>query len=101
MKQKEVNELKIRSALIQNYQHLMILYDEVLVLRNEVLPVAETAFESARKIYELGKLGLLGLLDTQRTYFDVRQQYIETLTAYQLMVINIERLIGTGMESFQ
>ncbi len=73
----------------------------MLVLRDEVLPVAETAFDSATKIYQLGKLDLLGLLDTQRTYFDVRQQFIETLTAYQLMVINIERLIGGGLESFQ
>lgn len=101
LKEKETSELKIRSTLIQNYQQLMILYDEVLVLRDEVLPVAETAFASAKKIYQLGKLGLLGLLDTQRTYFDVRQQYIESLTAYQLMMINIERLIGGGLESYQ
>jgi len=101
LKEKENSELKLRSALIQNYQQLLTLHDEVLVLRDEVLPVAETAFDSAKKIYQLGKLDLLGLLDTQRTYFDVRQQFIETLTAYQLMVINIERLIGGGLESFQ
>jgi outer membrane protein, heavy metal efflux system len=101
LKEKETAELKIRSALIQDYQQLVILYDEVLVLRDEVLPVAEAAFNSAKKIYQLGKLDLLGLLDTQRTYFEVRQQYIETLTAYQLMVLNIERLIGGGLTSFQ
>lgn len=101
IKEKETSELKIRSALIQDYQQLAILYDEVIVLRDEVFPVAEAAFNTAKKIYQLGKLDLLGLLDTQRTYFEVRQQYIETLTAYQLMVINIERLIGGGLESFQ
>lgn len=101
LKQKEASELKIRSALMQNYQQLMILYDEVVVLKDEVLPVAEEAFTTAKKIYQLGKLDLLGLLDTQRIYFEVRQQYIETITAYQLMVINIERLIGGGLESFQ
>lgn len=101
LKEKENNELKLRSALIQNYQQLLTLHDEVIILREEVLPVAETAFGSAKKIYQLGKLDLLGLLDTQRTYFDVRKQFIETLTAYQLMVIKIERLIGGGLESFQ
>ena len=100
-KQKEVTELKVRSALKQNYQQLMILYDEVTVLRDEVLPVAEEAFVSAKKIYQLGKLDLLGLLDTQRTYFDVRKQYIETITAYQYMVISIERLIGGSLDDFQ
>lgn len=101
LKDKEASELKIRSSLVKNYQQLMILYDEVNILRDEVLPVSESAFNSAKKIYQLGKLDLLGLLDTQRTYFDVRRQYIQTLTDYQLMVVNIERLIGGGMESFQ
>ena len=101
LKDKQESELKIRSSLVKNYQQLMILYDEVNILRDEVLPVSESAFNSAKKSYQLGKLDLLGLLDTQRTYFDVRKQYIQTLTAYQLMVINIERLIGSGLESFQ
>ncbi|GJM04691.1 MAG: outer membrane protein CzcC [marine bacterium B5-7] len=101
LKEKATTELKIRSTLIQDYQQLVILYDEVLVLRDEVLPVSEEAFISAKKMYQLGKLGLLALLDTQRTYFEVRQQYIEILTAYQLMVANIERLIGGGLSSFR
>ena len=101
LKQKEVTELKIRSALKQNYQQLMILYDEVTVLRDEVLPVAEQAFVSAKKIYQLGKLDLLGLLDTQRIYFDVRKQYIETVTAYRHMIVAIERLIGGGLDNSQ
>ncbi len=101
IKLREISELKIRSALIQNYQQLKILYSEVSVLKKEVLPAAEEAFVISKKIYQLGKLDLLGLLDAQRTYFDVRKQYIESITAYQLMVITIERLIGGGVESFQ
>lgn len=101
IKQRETSELKIRSALMQNYQQLKILYGEVSVLKDELIPAAEEAFVASRKIYQLGKLDLLGLLDAQRTYFDVRKQYIESLSAYQLMVITIERLIGGGLETFQ
>jgi cobalt-zinc-cadmium efflux system outer membrane protein len=101
IKQRETSELKIRSSLIQNYQQLKILYGEVSVLKEELLPAAEEVFVASKKIYQLGKLDLLGLLDAQRTYFDVRKQYIESITAYQLMVITIERLIGSGLETFQ
>ncbi len=101
IKQQQTSELKIRSALMQNYQQLNILYGEVQVLKDEVMPAAKEAFLASKKIYELGKLDLLGLLDAQRTYFDVRRQYIESITAYQLMVVSIERLIGGGMDSFQ
>ncbi len=101
IKQREASELKIRSALIQNYQQLKILNGEVNALRDEVMPAAEEAFSVAKKIYQLGKLDLLGLLDTQRTYFDVRTQYIETITAYQIKTTYIERLIGGGLDSFQ
>jgi cobalt-zinc-cadmium efflux system outer membrane protein len=71
------------------------------VLKEELMPAAEEVFVASKKIYQLGKLDLLGLLDAQRTYFDVRKQYIESITAYQLMVITIERLIGSGLETFQ
>ncbi len=94
------SEINIRTALKENYQHLMILYDEAIILRDEVLPVSAEAFNTAKKIYEVGKLDLLGLLDTQRTYFDIRKQYIDTVTAYQIMVITMERLIGGGLETF-
>ena len=101
IKLREISEIKIRSALIQNYQQLKILFSEVSMLKKEMLPASEEAFAISKKIYQLGKLDLLGLLDAQRTYFDVRKQYIESITAYQLMVITIERLIGGGVESFQ
>jgi outer membrane protein, heavy metal efflux system len=96
-KQREVTETRLRSALLIAYQRLNILHHEVTTLNDEVLPSAEEAFNAATKIYRLGKLDLLSLLDAQRTYFETRQQYINSVKEYHRIVIAIERLIGSSL----
>ncbi len=96
-KEQVVTETRLRSALLVAYHRLDILYQEVTTLKNEILPGAEEAFNAATKIYRLGKLDLLSLLDAQRTYFETRQQYVDALTEYHRVVVAIERLIGSSL----
>jgi len=98
LKQRKNTEVKIRAALLIAYKRLGTLYDEVTTLQNDVLPSAEEAFNAANKIYQLGKLDLLNLLDAQRTYFETRQQYIDAVKEYHRLVIAIERLIGSPLD---
>ena len=96
-KEQAVTEARLRSALLVTYQRLNILYQEVTTIKREILPGAEEAFNAATKIYRLGKLDLLSLLDAQRTYFETRQQYVDALTEYHLVVVEVERLIGASL----
>jgi len=96
-KQRQITETRLRSALLIAYQRLNILHNEVTTLNDEILPGAKEAFNAATKIYRLGKLDLLGLLDAQRTYFETRQQHIESVKEYHRIVIAIERLIGSSL----
>ncbi len=96
-KRREVTETRLRSALLIAYQRLNILHHEVTTLNDEILPSAEEAFNAATRIYRLGKLDLLNLLDAQRTYFDTRQQHIDSVKEYHRIVIAIERLIGSSL----
>ena len=75
----------------------LLTHNEVTTLNDEILPGAKEAFNAATKIYRLGKLDLLGLLDAQRTYFETRQQHIESVKEYHRIVIAIERLIGSSL----
>jgi cobalt-zinc-cadmium efflux system outer membrane protein len=97
-KEQAVTETRLRSALIVAYQRLSILYQEVTTLKSEILPGAEEAFNAATKIYRLGKLDLLSLLDAQRIYFETRQQYVTALTEYHRVVVAIERLTGSSLD---
>jgi cobalt-zinc-cadmium efflux system outer membrane protein len=96
-KEQAVTETRLRSSLLIAYQRLSILHQEVTTLKSEVLPGAEEAFNAATKIYRLGKLDLLSLLDAQRTYFETRQQYVDAVTEYHRVVVAIERLIGSSL----
>jgi len=97
IKQREVTELKIRTALMTAHERLQILFQEATTLHKEVLPSAEEAFNTTKKIYRLGKLNLLDLLDAQRTYFEARQQNIDVIKEYHRLVVTIERLLGTSL----
>lgn len=96
-KEQAVTETRLRSALLIAYQRLNILHQEVITLKSEILPGAEEAFNASTKIYRLGKLDLLSLLDAQRTYFETRQQYVDAVTEYHRVVVAIERLIGSSL----
>ncbi len=96
-KQQQVTETKLRSSLLITYQRLKIFDHEVTTLNDEILPSAKQAFDAATKIYRLGKLDLLSLLDAQRTYFETRQQLIASIKEYHQVVISIERLTGSSL----
>ncbi len=87
-------EVRVRTALSDAYQRLATAYSEVTSLKDEILPGAEQAFNFAQEGYRQGKFGYLEVLDTQRTLFGTRSQYIEALVTYHLAVADVERLIG-------
>jgi len=87
-------ELKIKTDLAQAYETFSAAQSEVNILRNRVIPGAKSAFEVTKKGYQIGKFGLIELLDAQRTLFQNQVLYLRALTNYQLQVNEIERLIG-------
>ncbi len=91
-------ETKIATLLSETHRSLSIAQIEVEALRNNVLPGAARAFETASEGYRLGKFGLLDVLDAQRTLFAARAQYLRALTAYHKSVAEMERLIGEKIE---
>jgi cobalt-zinc-cadmium efflux system outer membrane protein len=64
-------------------------------LREQILPAAEESFEAVNLGYRSGKFGFLEVLDTQRTLFEVRGQYVEALAAYHRAKAEVERVIGS------
>jgi len=89
-------ELEVRTAFRESSQ----LDERVKRYRNEILAIAEEAFRLARASYSEGEIESLELLlESQRTLQDVRQTYAETVFAYNLSLINLERAVGTGIGS--
>lgn len=94
-----VAQMSVRTALAAAVQGLSTAFTESSLLRDEVLPAAQKAYEAADEGYRQGKFDYLDVLDAQRTLFEARVQYVASLTTYHKTRAAIERLIGRGLDT--
>jgi cobalt-zinc-cadmium efflux system outer membrane protein len=85
------------AELREIYQELTSSYDEVVALRDDVLPAAEKALEGSRDGFRRGKYSYLEVIDAQRTMFELKSQYLEALVTYHSARADLERLIGDSL----
>ncbi len=93
---------KRRELLAEVYSHHQVLItaaEEEASLRRDVLPLAKQVFEATTKGYQRGKFGLLEVLDAQRTLFESRGLMLDVQMRYHLAAVELERLLGTGVEN--
>ncbi len=93
-RQSEAVQVRTLAALAEAVDTLAAAYDEVNTLHSDVLPKAEEAFAAAEEGYRQGKFDYLYVLDTQRTLFEARAQYIDAAEAYHRARADVERLSG-------
>jgi cobalt-zinc-cadmium efflux system outer membrane protein len=91
--------LKFQNEFNETYQEFTNSYSQATSLKNEVLPAATEMFDAATRAYQEGKVDYLNVLDAQRTLFDVKNEYIESLAVYHTTRTDIERFIGKEIES--
>ena len=90
--------IELQAELSSSYQRSLGTQMEIERLQTEILPGADQAYQSAREGYQLGKFNSLDVLDAQRTYFQARVRYIESLTLFHQQWIRLERLIGKPLK---
>lgn len=90
-------QLRVRAELSEAYQRAQAVATELRLLRESILPGSRSAFDAATKGYELGKFGILDVLDAQRALFQARTQYLRALAEYRRGASEIERLSGTAL----
>jgi cobalt-zinc-cadmium efflux system outer membrane protein len=92
--EKKAAWLKLQNEFNLAYQELSDAYSLAVALRDEVLPGATEMFDAATRAYRQGKVDYLNVLDAQRTLFQVKNEYIETLNVYHTAKTDIERFIN-------
>ncbi len=92
-------ENRLLNALSASFQRLSAIRAEIETLRTDILPGANSAYAGATKGYQLGKFGILDVLDGQRTLFQARTQYLKALADYHRGHNEIERLIGSPLNA--
>jgi cobalt-zinc-cadmium efflux system outer membrane protein len=99
--QRKAVQADLRAALAKASTKLSSSSSEITIIKNDVLPLAKSAFDAAGQGYREGKFEYLVVLDAQRTFFEVRARYIEALAGYHKARAEVERLIGRDLDSVQ
>jgi len=99
--QRKAVETDLRAALAEASTKLSSSFSEINIIKNDVLPLARSAFDAAGQGYREGKFEYLVVLDAQRTFFEVRARFIEALAGYHKARADVERLIGRDIDSVQ
>ncbi len=89
----------VTMALAEAHNRLESARAEALAITTAVLPGAEQAFEATQTGYREGKFGQLELLDTQRTFGEVKARLLEVLATYHKAAADVERLTGVPLTS--
>ena len=96
--QHKAAQIDIRADLAEASTKLSSSFSEITIIKNDVLPLASSAFDATNQGYREGKFEYLVVLDAQRTFFEVRARYIKALTAYHKARADVERLIGRDID---
>ncbi|HEY1130526.1 MAG TPA: TolC family protein [Roseateles sp.] len=95
----QAQALRLRSEVLQMADLLQARKEEADLLRREVLPGAQSAYEAARTGFELGKFSFLDALDAQRTLVQVRGQYYAAVAQAHRIAAEIDRQLGAQNDS--
>lgn len=94
----EAERLRLHAELAQAHARLTAALEEAAMIDAEIAPAAQAAFQAAGRGYELGKFGMLDVLDAQRVFFQSRHQYLKAVAESHRAASDIERLVGPSTQ---
>jgi cobalt-zinc-cadmium efflux system outer membrane protein len=92
-------EANMYGELSEAFQALVAGHRGALLVRDEVLPAARTAFRAGEVSFRQGKIGYNDLLEIQRKLIGARREYVDALAAYHKAVADVEVLISRPLAS--
>jgi len=86
--------LHLQSQLAEAHRAFASAVDDATALRTRVVPAAQSVFDAVREGYQLGRFGLMDVLDAQRTLTMAHSDLLAALTAAHQSAVAVERLVG-------
>lgn len=91
--------LLIQAQVFAARQKLLSSNQQVSLLKAQVIPMSQSAYEVAVRGFALGKFSFLEVLDAQRTLFEGQRQLLDLLMASHTARAEIDRLLGASLTS--
>jgi len=79
----------------------VILWSNVVFYRNELLPQADTNLEFTNAAYQAGVVGVLTLLESQRSRLGTRRRYVQAWANSATARSDLERAAGVPLDDFE
>lgn len=86
--------LQIETEVTQAYYNYLASQKQVMQFTTGMLDNAEKILEGKLYSYKRGENSLLEVLNAQRTFNEVQQNYLETLTARAMALLDLEKASG-------
>lgn len=93
-KERQNVQINLSAELSEAYNLFQAIQTEVLTLKEQIIPQAETAYQRINEGYLQGRFDFLDVLDAQRTLFESKDRYLHALREFHETVVRIERLIA-------
>jgi cobalt-zinc-cadmium efflux system outer membrane protein len=90
----EQAKLNVQSQITTAYQQYLSAGRQVFQFRSGLLEQAKKSLDGKIYSYERGETTLLEVLNAQRTYNEVQENYSRTLNAYGVSLVELERATG-------
>ncbi len=87
-------ENQLTKELMDAYSRRQLQIEAAHTYNSDILPGAQSAYEAARKGFEFGKFSFLEVLDAQRTLFQAKTQFIQTLALAREAQADIQNILG-------
>ncbi|WP_303839523.1 TolC family protein [Apibacter mensalis] len=87
-------ELQIQTEVTQAYQNYVNTKKQMQQFSNGLLSESKAILEGKIYSYKRGNTSLLEVLDAQRTYNDVQENYYQTLYNFCSTLVRLERTVG-------
>jgi len=97
--EKKAAALRMQEALLKAHGEVTFSHAKVISIKTEILPGAKKALDAISEGYRFGKFGLLDVLDSQKTFFQVQSQYLDALASYHNAVTDVKRLTDSSSKS--
>ena len=91
-------ENQLATELADAYARRQAQVEASVMYKNDILQGAQSAYEAARKGFEFGKFSFLEVLDAQRTLFQAKTQYIQTLASARLAEADMQNILGLNLK---
>ncbi|MFV0545943.1 MAG: TolC family protein [Bacteroides sp.] len=86
--------LQVRTEVMKAYYQFQSLFKQLKHFKSGLLEQAKEVLKGEIYSYNRGEIALLDVLNAQRTFDDVRAQYIETLYQYHVALVELEFTSG-------